>query len=934
MWITIADETNPQSPVYTWISIGTVNVNLKFDSGESINNVKIDDTQLDHPTSNALAKAEDVLKLKAKLKGVTVDENKSNFTFGDGYINNLGEITGSTTEAHAEITLTDEIKYVRFLGLVISSEASSAIKTYSYAFYDTNNEVIGVKRYDRVESVTSGNVSDKHEYVISVPDNAVKFMCSVGSKNRDNFYCYLQSGNNIIDIINGTCNELKYEDEVTRNNLNWQLYPLGTRTYIYANNNSHTFASISSFQNVWYKEVKKDELIKIECIRACDMYFSSEMPNSDVEFTSSAIQEGVTVIRCNADGYISFSSYYFSTSKNASPVYLYILVPNIDACIKHILDVSLTNSKAIDTLVGSDTYGTVVGIDNNKWGLSPSIDVSGYTYIGIKVHYVATSFGYSGRGSMFFDENYVAGENDAQCIVGEPINTTYTLNNKTKNGVAFFKVPDGAKYFRAFGYIASRVIYGLDYKENAIDPDEITEIVDDAIENFVEEEAATISPKTIFELNPDTEMLQKMVIAKKKYNRGASNPGTIIPLVFAHISDVHGQRIQYQRFVDFANHWKSKGYIDELIDTGDVVTNTYSQGLAWRNAIEGTNNILTVVGNHDTRCDDTEQAAAGLTLYDIWQYHGAVSVDPTKRTDAYNLLLAGKVDNWGVMQPDGAETNGLCYYYKDYTDQHIRLIALDVMGYNQDQQDWLEARLAEAIALTPSYHVVIIAHFTGTVMKPLVCNYTTLYPVPSSFNPVMSRYLEVTNPNAIAEAVDTFQTNGGNFIGYITGHYHRDMINVVSSYPKQLVFAVSSGGYTVTRDFKKEEGCKSYDDFQIVSINTEDKTVRLIKVGADIDYYMRKKDTVCVGYTLVKDDGTEPGSGETATKVKGIIGADGNIATNASNIATNATDIATNSDNIDTNASNIATNADDITAIKQFLTTKFPNEFPSEQTGE
>ena len=397
MWITIADETNPQSPVYTWISIGTVNVNLKFDSGESINNVKIDDTQLDHPTSNALAKAEDVLKLKAKLKGVTVDENKSNFTFGDGYINNLGEITGSTTEAHAEITLTDEIKYVRFLGLVISSEASSAIKTYSYAFYDTNNEVIGVKRYDRVESVTSGNVSDKHEYVISVPDNAVKFMCSVGSKNRDNFYCYLQSGNNIIDIINGTCNELKYEDEVTRNNLNWQLYPLGTRTYIYANNNSHTFASISSFQNVWYKEVKKDELIKIECIRACDMYFSSEMPNSDVEFTSSAIQEGVTVIRCNADGYISFSSYYFSTSKNASPVYLYILVPNIDACIKHILDVSLTNSKAIDTLVGSDTYGTVVGIDNNKWGLSPSIDVSGYTYIGIKVHYVATSFGYSGR---------------------------------------------------------------------------------------------------------------------------------------------------------------------------------------------------------------------------------------------------------------------------------------------------------------------------------------------------------------------------------------------------------------------------------------------------------------------------------------------------------------------------------------------------------
>jgi hypothetical protein len=98
------------------------------------------------------------------------------------------------------------------------------------------------------------------------------------------------------------------------------------------------------------------------------------------------------------------------------------------------------------------------------------------------------------------------------------------------------------------------------------------------------------------------------------------------------------------------------------------------------------------------------------------------------------------------------------------------------------------------------------------------------------------------------------------------------MINVVSDYPKQLVFAIGSGGVTTTRDFTKVVGCKSYDNFQVVSINTEDKTVKLIKVGADTDYYMRKKGTVSVGYTLVKDDGTEPGSGETATKVKGIIG--------------------------------------------------------------
>lgn len=845
-----------------------INAQINEVINTQINAIK-DNTNLHNPSDSAIAMAVDVMPLRVKLDGITVEENKFNFTLGNGYINSAGALIGQTENAHAEITLNDGIKSIRFLGLVVvTSTASSAVKEYSYAFYDNNNGLIEVKKYNRVDSVPSGS-TDKHEYVISVPDNAAKFMCSIATINRTSFYCYSQSGKNIIDIISSSSSELKYEDDTTRSNLNWQLYPLGLKLGIYPNIFYNRFNTIAGVQCVWYKAVKKDELIKIECIREnCVMYFSSIIPNDNVEYISSAIQEGITIIRCNADGYISFSSYTLSTYKQASPVRLYSLAPNIDGYIKHIINATLTKQRTIDTVVGSDTYGEVINISNNNFGLSPSIDISKYNYIGIKTYYTTATFAYSGAGSMFFDETYVPGQNDAQSVVGDPIGVVYTITGKSD--ISFFKVPTGAKYFRAFGYLTNMVIYGLDYEESSIDPDDITEIVDNTIKNFVKEEAATISSKTIFELNPDTEMLEKMVIAKMKYNRGGSYPGTITPLVLAHISDIHGSATRYRRYIDFANHWKSKNYIDELIDTGDLVNSDYSDGLAWRNAIEGVGNILTITGNHDTKCSTTEQTIANLTLYDVWEYHGAVSVDPSKRTDAYNLLLAGKVDNWNVIQPLNAATNGLCYYYKDYASQGIRLIALDVMGYDQDQQDWLEAKLAEALTLT--YHVVIIAHFTGTSMTPLVCNYTSLRTIGSIFHPYTSRYLEETNPGAIVESVDTFQENGGNFIGYITGHYHRDMINVVRGYPKQLVFAVSSGGVTTTWDFTKVDGCKSYDSFQIISINTEDKTVKLIKVGSNIDYYMRKKGTVSVGYTLVKDDGTTPDSGETATKVKGILG--------------------------------------------------------------
>lgn len=369
----------------------------------------------------------------------------------------------------------------------------------------------------------------------------------------------------------------------------------------------------------------------------------------------------------------------------------------------------------------------------------------------------------------------------------------------------------------------------------------------------------------ILALNPDNEFYQKFVLAKKpNYN----DPNETAPLVIAHISDVHGSFGRMGRFMSFVKHWKDKGYIDEILDTGDVVANTYSQGVASREVIDGIENVITLIGNHDTRASAEEMESPDYPAgQNQWQYHSNISLDPNKRRDTYLRYIVGPdanapyVDSWGVTQPASAEANGYCYFYKDYATRKLRLIALDVMGYDATQHAWLQAVLSDAI--TNNLQVAILAHFCGELMTAIPCNYTSLFLSGDNIGTITLFNEDVPN---IAVAVDAFQAAGGEFVCYITGHYHRDMVNVVKNYPKQLVLSVASGGITPTRDTTKVRGCRSNDDFQIVSINTYDKTVRLIKVGADRDYYSRKKGTACFGYDIINDGGTD--------KVRGLIGED------------------------------------------------------------
>lgn len=342
----------------------------------------------------------------------------------------------------------------------------------------------------------------------------------------------------------------------------------------------------------------------------------------------------------------------------------------------------------------------------------------------------------------------------------------------------------------------------------------------------------------ILSLNPDSEFMPKLISANKRYYTSSVTTATP-PLVLAHISDIHGNWTNVSRFIRFCEHYGSR--IQVMLNTGDIVDWLFngsgtSGGIGSYHNIEGVENILTVIGNHDTA-----QYSSGTWSWR--EYAGKV---------AYDEILAPNIANWNVVQPTGAVPNGYCYYYKDFTANNIRLIVTDVMGYNDTQNLWLSTVLDSARAL--GYHVVIATHFAGgrpsdegssPAFEKIDCNYSTLYSLGTTASGL---YTFAPESYKMMDTVNTFIQNGGTFVGYIQGHYHADFVSKVAKYPDQLIFSIGATKAGEMRDYAHTVGKRDQDEFQIVAIDTYSKLVKIYKVGANVDRWGRHKNSICINY--------------------------------------------------------------------------------------
>lgn len=302
--------------------------------------------------------------------------------------------------------------------------------------------------------------------------------------------------------------------------------------------------------------------------------------------------------------------------------------------------------------------------------------------------------------------------------------------------------------------------------------------------------------------------------------------------------DVHADRTRTQNMVEYMN---AVDAFDAGIMLGDMSGNEYTDTIAfYLDALETAQKpFLTVLGNHDV-----VGAASDAELYakfgDCFQYAQLAS---------------------------GEAVSGKCYYYKDFAAQKIRVIVLmqyDLVGratdtgdlcFGQDQINWFIGVLNN----TPSDYGVIIAEHTNpsrhmtynmdlsvtsdtwrqSNYAPTVMNGD---PIPDIINAwidggTLTQTYSYTfdNPPAPLSVSADFTSRGdGEFITYLGGHWHMDVLGTPTAYTNQPDYHTPAAGLSAATqgDIPRKIGTRSEDSLSAIAVDRDKKTVKVFHVGA------------------------------------------------------------------------------------------------------
>lgn len=317
--------------------------------------------------------------------------------------------------------------------------------------------------------------------------------------------------------------------------------------------------------------------------------------------------------------------------------------------------------------------------------------------------------------------------------------------------------------------------------------------------------------------------------AVRNIKRGAQ--GQTAPTVFIHCSDIHGDTLNLNRIMEFSKDPYISSYISDVYCTGDIVEVSLDEyGTTFLDDVTDGDKIIVCAGNHDVA------TGTGSSV----QY-GTATPEQT-----YDALFEGKIDSWGVVQPENAATNHLGYFYKDYTATKIRAIFLDFnhgSEYISTQLTWLSGVLQDAY--DNDYSVLCVNHYMFARENCTLVNCTF------TIKGALSNEGSWTIPETAVSAVETFIGYGGKFICWIGGHVHNDFV-LLHNNGHQMCIGVSTASYKSKQvqycDNVRARGLKSQDLFNVVSIDTYSKKLSVLRVGSDLSRFMIPRRRMCIDY--------------------------------------------------------------------------------------
>ena len=318
-------------------------------------------------------------------------------------------------------------------------------------------------------------------------------------------------------------------------------------------------------------------------------------------------------------------------------------------------------------------------------------------------------------------------------------------------------------------------------------------------------------------------------LRKRKGISSDANYGNL-PLNLLYFSDLHGYTTQLDRLLQFRSTFST--YIDEVLHGGDSVRDKYSDVNYIATSSYGSR-ILNVVGNHDVNdSSNVEGDSVNGILTKAKTF--AKYIEPFREESGISLH-----EDW--------ETEHYCFYYKDYSASKIRLVVLDCMHWEAAQNEWLASVLANARTL--GYAVIAVDHFVPQkyFLGVRTCTFESLYRDYLTNGFPSGQYLNSAATATVQAAID----NGLEFVCWLFGHEHLDHFGYIRDYPQQYALSVDKSapaGNGWERDAIRQSTGRSQDSFDIISVDTTLKVLTVMKVGNNMDKFLRQKNFMAFDY--------------------------------------------------------------------------------------
>ncbi len=391
---------------------------------------------------------------------------------------------------------------------------------------------------------------------------------------------------------------------------------------------------------------------------------------------------------------------------------------------------------------------------------------------------------------------------------------TYTITY-TDGTVSTFDVTNGTCPSHSYGEWTTLITNGA----VKIEQRECSVCKDTQIKKSAAGGASGATPATgansIVELNKDIEPY----IIQAAYGRSAhfetKGYDKYDPLTFVLTGDMHAALDNWNRMVDFINHYSK--YIDFGIHVGDYCGG--NQGEYVDMYTKGTKcnvPIFNLPGNHDTMPAGSSQQSTAAKQSVFEKLYNASST-------------------WGATFMEGEYS---MTYYRDFKDSNVRLIVLDLYYDLDAQKVWLKDTLADAKA--KGMHVITAMHEPSDYIA---------YPENTNFHSVnewdlLSRQGKGVFEDIIAE----FKSGGGIHIANLAGHDHHDSFGYTALGVLNIVVETGKASFLTWSDANRVQGTRTWDSFDFVAVDTDTGTISLVRVGNNVDNFMREKEALCYDY--------------------------------------------------------------------------------------